>query len=146
MRCKSDFWSLLFTGVRSAYPFAAFPDVHEGSVRIVSVEDLATGTLQVIESPTLDFDQSGYFNREVHKRVDINQSNCEPDVVDEILFLSEVLETNWVDIFVEDESGLGSPVHGDETHVMEVGRISTLRRPTCQSSETSKLCCEGRLV
>jgi len=34
----------------------------------------------------------------VHTRVGINQFSYEPNVAEEILFLSEVLETNWIDI------------------------------------------------
>ena len=58
----------------------------------------------------------------VHTGVSINQFNCEPGAAEEILFLSKVLDIDWVNIFVQSESSLDSLVHEDETHGAEVVR------------------------
>lgn len=71
----------------------------------------------------------------VHTEVGDDQFSCEPEVVKEILFLSMVLWTNWVDVLVEDKSILGNLAHKHEALDVEIGRISTLRRPTCQAGE-----------
>jgi len=96
MRCKSDFWPLLLSGMRTRYTTSGmsfiYSTVYKGILHVASGEGLG----DLLGSPKFDFDQTSDSLTPVHTEAGFDQFNYGPGAAREIQFLSVTLETDRI--------------------------------------------------